>query len=886
MAPIVSYGQIKSIHTVPINKGVLDLRNYNLQQNGYVYLSGDWEFYWNTLLTPESFKTDTFSNVSYFKWPGLWNGHIINGQKLNGQGYATHRLRVLLPPGQESLKIKLNRVETAYKLWANGVIISEVGKVGTSRSTMEPDWLPVSKEIQITSDTLELVMQISNFKHRKGGIAHNLLLGTPEALDNETSRLIIFDMFIISVMLIMGLYYFSIFWLRKVERAHLYFSLVLIFSAIFTLFTGEILMKFFFPHGDWNLFLKLNFIANVLRVGAFALFMYELSPANINKKVVYVFSGIAIAHALFVIVTPPYIYTHSLFLFMFNVALTVIYCVYGMIKATLKKEEGAFFSILGLFILFGTIANDMLHELAIIHTLMLIPIGLFSFIFFQSFMLSIRTTRSFFAVEQLSSRLLILDKIKDEFLSVNSYNLSIPLQILARHLNAGLCHLLIKENDTWYIKASSYSEAADIPISGNLDIYDKLLRVPYSVIQETIEYKEPIVYNSKNIKQRKATDPYFKNFESNSLASIPIIENHHIKGVLYLEGNQHDDKFDEEKLKVLNLLLSQISTLVDNAKIYYELQDLNRTLEEKVQLRTNEVYQQKEEISAQRDEIEKKNDIMRKAYDEISQKNREITDSINYARRIQDSILPHNDYIKILFPQSFIFFRPKSVLSGDFYWIDQVYVSALGTNFKHEKLIFAAIDCTGHGVPGALMSIIGNNLLNYAVNELNETNPAKILNIMEQGVRAKLKQTDQKAMSKDGMDAAIICFDKHTQELEFSGARNPLYLIRNNTEEVEIIPANKFSIGGFDLLKSPKDFTSTRTKINQGDMIYLFTDGFADQVGGPHERKFMGPSFRKLLGAIHSFPVHEQRMLLDEAITNWQGVNKQIDDILVAGIRF
>ncbi|MCW3103016.1 MAG: hypothetical protein JWO09_1456 [Bacteroidetes bacterium] len=254
----------------------------------------------------------------------------------------------------------------------------------------------------------------------------------------------------------------------------------------------------------------------------------------------------------------------------------------------------------------------------------------------------------------------------------------------------------------------------------------------------------------------------------------------------------------------------------------------------------------------------------------IEEKNKDITDSINYAKRIQDAILPAKELKYRIFPEAFVLFRPKDIVSGDFYWFAE----------KDGKRLIACCDCTGHGVPGALMSMIGNNILNQLVNENGITSPEQILGMLDKEIRKALKQGGQEA-TKDGMDIALLCFHSE-HELEYAGAQRPLWIIRNN--ELSEIKADKHSIGGLQE-EAEKIFTKHRVSLSPGDCIYIFSDGFVDQFGGADGKKFMSKQFKSLLLANYRKPVMEQEKVLDETIEAWKGMREQIDDILVIGIK-
>jgi serine phosphatase RsbU (regulator of sigma subunit)/Flp pilus assembly protein TadD len=270
-------------------------------------------------------------------------------------------------------------------------------------------------------------------------------------------------------------------------------------------------------------------------------------------------------------------------------------------------------------------------------------------------------------------------------------------------------------------------------------------------------------------------------------------------------------------------------------------------------------YRQKQkahaEISAQKEIIE--------------EKNKDITDSINYALRIQQAILPLDQKISKYLKEYFILFRPKDIVSGDFYWFQE----------KDGKIILAVVDCTGHGVPGAFMSLIGNDLLNEIVNGRSIHNPGHILQELNKGVHHALKQ--EETNSRDGMDLVICVLEG--KRLAIAAANNPVWIYRKNKAQIEEITATKAAIGGH----TPAEhlFETTLLDILPGDAVYLFSDGLADQFGGPKGKKFKYKQFKDLLLAAASQPLPEQKKNLEQAFDNWKGSQEQVDDVCVVGLR-
>lgn len=257
---------------------------------------------------------------------------------------------------------------------------------------------------------------------------------------------------------------------------------------------------------------------------------------------------------------------------------------------------------------------------------------------------------------------------------------------------------------------------------------------------------------------------------------------------------------------------------------------------------------------------------------EIQNKNKKITESINYAKRIQTAILPNNRVINRALPDSFILYKPRDVVSGDFPWFMQI----------KDDIFIAAVDCTGHGVPGALLSLIGYFLLNDIVRSRKVTEPGKILDLLDEGVTTTLRQ-DEDATTKDGMDIALCKINITSGEVEYAGAHRPLYIMKNGT--MEEVKGNKFPIGG-GIFKNQTNFTNTKVKLAKGDSIYFSSDGFPDQFGGPEGRKFGPKRVREIVDRVHKQPMTQAMQVFDEEWEGWRGQTKQTDDVLLIGIKF
>ena len=311
----------------------------------------------------------------------------------------------------------------------------------------------------------------------------------------------------------------------------------------------------------------------------------------------------------------------------------------------------------------------------------------------------------------------------------------------------------------------------------------------------------------------------------------------------------------------------------------------NEILEQKVQERTIEIreknaqlQQSNEEILAQRDEIETQRDELEVQRDKIAEQQQSIMDSIRYAGRIQSAIMPPKNYLNKILGDHFVLFKPRDVVSGDFYWAAQF----------DEKTIIVAADCTGHGVPGAFMSMLGISFLNEIVIKEKTLQANIILNRLRQNVKTALRQESKDSGSKDGMDIALLVIERKTKTVQYAGAYNPLYIIRNN--EIITHKADRMPIGIY--LREKDSFTNNEIQLETNDLLYIFSDGFVDQFGGEKGKKLKSGNFKKLLLEIADKPMEAQKELLDGFFAKWISFNpktgnpyEQVDDIVIAGLK-
>jgi serine phosphatase RsbU (regulator of sigma subunit) len=280
-------------------------------------------------------------------------------------------------------------------------------------------------------------------------------------------------------------------------------------------------------------------------------------------------------------------------------------------------------------------------------------------------------------------------------------------------------------------------------------------------------------------------------------------------------------------------------------------------------------------ITEQNEKIIKANEELKQLNETTNRQKNEIVTSILYAQRIQSAILPPETYINELLSENFIFYKPKDIVSGDFYWIKKV---------KH-FIILVSADCTGHGVPAAFMSMLGMSYLNEIVQRREVTKANQILNELRKQIKQSLRQTGNKEETRDGLDIALCVIDTKKNIMQYSGAHNPLYIISHNNGESEVkeIKADPMPVGV--LLSHDKSFTNHEIELKTGDTFYIFSDGFPDQGGGTDNARYTTAKFKKTLLEIHGQPMPEQKKILEQTLIEWMGDYPQRDDILIIGAR-
>ncbi|MCF6366649.1 MAG: SpoIIE family protein phosphatase [Bacteroidales bacterium] len=852
-----------------MKNAAIDLSQISIETEN-IPLSGKWEFYDSELYTPTDFNNNKIKKPTYLEVPCLWNKSLDRGAK----GYGTYRLKIKSLKKGELYAINIIRIQSSYKIWINSVLFHTNGVVGKTKKTSSAKWSSDDIIFKANQETAEIVIQVSNFYHKKGGIENPLIFGRAENITEYSWSISAMTIFLLGVLLIMASYHLAMFFFRKNDKSNLFFALTLIFSALFILGDGEILITKIYPEFSWEVLLKIIHSANYLRVLFFVLFIYVSFKEFLNKYVINAVTIIVVAIQILIIVTPAAIYSHVLIGFFIITAFVLIYLIIGQIKALAAKKAGALFSFLGIFILMLTVINDILKEYQIIQTISLSTFGVFIFIIFHSYLISIQNSKAFQFIKTLTEKLLVQGKIKDAFFSAKSYNLKAPLKAISEAVGADRALIFISQKNEW-VATNEYIKTEETVKSMKVKMFSEKENVYFSAIsvKKAISSKSPVyTLGTGNLKAKEIV--YFEEAGIKSVFVYPFEKDSDVPALLYFENYNIIPGFVEKSNEILQAIMPQVLIFMDNYTSYNKLKKFNKSLEEKVQEVTKEIMLRNVELKNIREKIELQNDQTQKIKENLEKQNQEINDGIQYAGKIQYAFLPKEQEIKDVFPDSFVFLKLRDNIGGDFFWFKKI---------NDTESVFVVADSTGHGVSGALMSIIGHELLNDAVLYKKIKSPKQILNAVQTGFSERISKEEEVG----GIDLAVISYNSAKNEIVFSGAQNSIYFVHENS--LAEIKGSPVSIGNSNFSETKNGnryYTNRRISVKKGDVIYLFTDGFIDQVGALSGKKFMKKQFRNLLMSVHKESPDVQKRTLEKTLDAWKSEETQTDDILIAGIIF
>ena len=859
-------------------------------------LNGNWEFYWDTLLTPSQIKTTELTPL-LVSTPATWGDYSIDNKKLSQSGKATYHLKVKILP-EKFYSLKFKRIFLSYKVWINDSIVLEVGKVSANKKDFIPNDLTKEYVFYSQNSNLDITIQVANYGFRKAGITNTVKLGTPESIENHAYSNLLYEVFIIGALVFMMLFYFILFFYNKKVISNLYYSLFLLFEVITLGFDGELFVLRIFPDIHWIIVSKLWNVASFMRPLFLLLFIEGLTRVRFSQIFKKISIYFAIAMAVFVAIMPVEIYTHTLLFFIFFVVVTLLYELY-VTAISVKDSKNILFAFLGLSVILLTTINDSLYDYGIFTSFYSVGLGVFVFAVLQAFLLSIKNAELFKQAENLTSSVEIQNRLKEELLSTPSYDLGKSLYAFIK--TVGVEKILIFSIEKENIFVSNIIEKDKIPetVEISVELEKKYDFFCSPLVREAFQSQESVFLSTK----RKNNEKYLIRNKIKSIVVIPIVKNEKTIATVYMENKERP--LNNAQQSVLKTASSQFYSIINTAVAYFKLQAMKQYLEAEVKERTVEVEKQKEEIDVKNQQLDEKIQLLEEQYtiqqeindeleaqnikleqqnsqlsaqnqkigvqkEQLESHNRQISENIEYASTILSAL--KNADLEIPFRDSFVFEKPRDIVSGDFFWSKKI----------ENNFIFALADSTGHGVPGALMSLLGIRLINKIVvnsyAESNDVSPAEILNKLRSNVKKQL--TDENKTVKDGYDMSFCIYNEKTKELNFAGAYNSLFIIRN--KEIIQIKGDRMPIGAYiENFEFP--FKNKKIILQKNDCIYLTTDGFIDQFGGENNNKFYLSNFKKMILEISNDSFDKQLVKISKIFDEWKGNNSQLDDVSVVG---
>lgn len=880
------------------NKSEIDLFDTNFDDETVFALQNSWNFYWDTLLTPIEIQT-TNLKPELVKVPNTWNDYGYPNK-----GKATYNIKIKVPANR-FYALKFRRIFLSSKIWINNEFAFEIGKVANNKKDFIPNDLTKHHVFYTDTNVVDITIQVSNYIFRKAGITNDVKLGSTRAIERLSYGSLLYEVFIIGALAFMMLFYFILFFYNKKVVSNLYFSLFLLFEVITLGLDGELFFLHVFPDIGWVLASKAWNIASYLRPLFLMLFIEGLTRKYFSQRLKKVAIYFVIAISIFIAFVPVQVYTHTIILFIVFALGTLLYEIIVTIR-TFKHRKSIAYALTGLILILLTTLNDSLYDYGVIKSFYSVGLGVFVFAILQAFLLSLRNAELFEKAENLTSSVEIQNRLKEALLSTPSYDIGESLYAFVK--TVGIEKILIFSVEKEQIFLSNLVEKDKIPqkleTKINLDEENELF-YSKAVKSAFFENKETFLSNKNKISIPLSNDKYIDHNIIKNIIAIPITEKDKTIAVIYIENRSR--MLNNAQQSVLKSASSQFYNIINTAVAYFRLQEMNEYLEDEVKKRTTEVEKQKHEIDHKNQELDEKIQLLEEQYiiqqeindelenqneelesqnkqlseqnEEISQQktelekhNKLISDNIKYASAILSALKQVEENGP--FRKWFWLDKPRDIVSGDFLW----------SKSFGDKFIFTLADSTGHGVPGALMSLLGIRLINkavtHAVKNTENFTSADILNTLRDTIKKQL--TEENQALKDGFDMSFCIFDKKTNKLNIAGAYNPLFIVRNN--ELMHIKGDRMPIGSY-IEGFEKPFKNQTIDLVKDDIVYLFTDGYIDQFGGVENTKFYMANFKKLILEISAYDLDKQFDILNETFEKWRKNNSQIDDVSVAGFQ-
>ncbi|WP_378954670.1 ATP-binding protein [Pelosinus sp. sgz500959] len=525
-----------------IKNGVLDLTEWDLKTDGIITLDGEWEFYWNQLLTYDDFHGGSPSLSGYFTVPNVWNQYEIDGKNLPGFGYATYRIKIKTKADQSFNGLKISTMSTAYKLMIDHTTLAENGVVGSSENQSSPEYKPLISIFQNTSEEFEIIIQVSNFTYARGGLWYSISLGTDQQIitlkENASQR----ELFILGAVLIMALYHTAVFSFQKNYKLAIYFTLLLIIGVMRITFRGEYFILTIFPGLSINCLVFFEYMTIYWGPTALVAFIHELYPEESSLLIKKILTGGVLFLTLFTIIFPISFYTKFTLYYEIFLGLAAFYCIVVLSIATMRKKDGAGLLLLAIIFFLGTLIYDSLYHWNLVYSKYdgIFPISIFFLALLQSLILAQRFSKTFSEVEKLSDQLLSLNNMKDEFMANTSHELRTPLHgmihITESVLQTSSKKLSQDQQENLSIVVSSGKRLAML-VNDILD-YSKLKNNDIKLNKKNIDLRQLVMMVLELTKYLVATKPILlKNNLSENLPPIYADEDRLTQIIYNLLGN-------------------------------------------------------------------------------------------------------------------------------------------------------------------------------------------------------------------------------------------------------------------------------------------------------------------------------------------------------------
>lgn len=888
---------VKQNTTFDKNSNIFDLSKEKFDDNTIYNLSGQWEFYWDTILAPSQIKKHNKEFI-LVNVPNLWTNYKIDGKYLPSFGYATYHTKIILPKtGFYSLKFK--RIFLSCNIFINDSLIYSNGKLSTNPKEYIPSRMTREVVFPASKDTLDLTIQVANFSHKKAGIVRDLKLGLPKAIIKMTYTNLLYDMFIFGALGFMMIFYFILYFYNKSNKSNLFFSIFLLSEILLISLDRELIFFRFFPNFSWEVASKIYYIAAFLRIMMFAVLIESFTKGLFSKKLKNGLIYFTILISIFIILTPMRIYSYTLILIILLSFLTIVYETIISIQYS-KNDKTITFAYIGLIIIIISIINDGLYEYEIIKTFYSTGLSIFIFTLLQSILLSIKNTSLLNKEESLKDRDEIQNKLKKALLNTPSYDLAGTLQAIIKNLEIEKIILFTLDEQNIILSITAQENITKDNVNERIDLSKEHFLFEHKIVKFSFENKQSV--QSKNF---SLSDEYRHKKHVRSIVTLPLLKNDKVIALIYFENKIK--KMSDSLINVLQTAQTQFYSLISTAVTYFNLIKLNTELDEKVKIRTVEVEKQKDELDEQNQQLDEKIQLLEEQYAIQKELNNELETNIttiekenvileNQNKRIstqKEQIEKHTDTInlnisyanKILsalssfekihpFKEFFHLDLPKNIVSGDFFWSKRV----------NNDFIFALADSTGHGVPGALMRMFANQnlskIINKSIANKIEIIPHDILNQLRNNI--KINFSSESKQLNEGLDIAFCKYNLETKKLYYSGAYSSVIIISNH--EINIIKGDRMPVGkyieGFE-----SSFTTKIFQLKENDIIYLFTDGYVDQFNSENNQKYYISKFKNYLLQIHKRPLNIQKNNLFDEFYSWKGNFYQLDDVSVIGAK-